>query len=113
MVRILQLKNTEVLEVRLEDKAEVEELSGRRFSFITSRAFTEISRFLKLVSPYLEQNGRLVLMKGPGVVNELSDLGSKGLDGKFQVEDTRKIYLPFSNKERWLISIRRSDTMQP
>jgi len=108
MARALQVKEVEVLDIRLEEKAEAKELSGRRFSFITSRAFTDIWSFIKLTAPYLEKEGRIVLMKGPGAEKELNDLGRKSRDGKFFVAGTRKLNLPFSKGERLLVSIMKS-----
>ena len=108
IIRVLNLKGVEVLSVRLEDKIEVRELSTRQFSFITSRAFTDIHRFIKLASPYMEKEGIIILMKGPGAVNELNDLGRKGMNGKYIVVETKKLYLPFSKGERLLISIKRA-----
>lgn len=107
MIRKLRIIGVEVLNEPLAEKAAVEKLSKRRFSFITSRAFTDTSRFVKLATPYLEMDGRIVLMKGPGAVNELNDQVGKGTGDIFFVTETRKIYLPFSKAERWLISIKR------
>ncbi len=109
IARALHLKEVEVLDVRLEEKITVKELSGRQFSFITSRAFTDILQFVKLTAPYLKVEGRIVLMKGPGAANELKDFGRKGMNEKFSVAETQKLYLPFSKGERLLVSIKGSD----
>jgi hypothetical protein len=47
-------------------------------------------------------------MKGPGIVNEMNNLGQIEMDGNFFEVETKKLYLPFSKKERWLISINRA-----
>ena len=107
IARALNLKGLEVLDIRLEEKEKAKELAARKFSFITSRAFTEISRFMKMASPYLEKGGRIVLMKGPGVANELKVLDSKEVGENFFEVETKKLYLPFSKAERWLVSIKR------
>jgi 16S rRNA (guanine527-N7)-methyltransferase len=108
IARTLNLKEIEVLEDRLEPGIMIKELSSRGFSFITSRAFTDVYTFLKLAEPYLEEGGRIVLMKGPGAVAELNDPGRKETNVNFSVAGAKKLYLPFSDKERWLVSIRRS-----
>jgi len=108
IARALPLKGVEVLDVRLEEKIKVKEFSGRQFSFITSRAVTDICQFVKLTSPYLEKDGRIVLMKGPGAVNELKDLARNGLLEQVYVAETKKLNLPFSKRERYLISIKRA-----
>lgn len=108
IARTLNLNKVEVLGGRLEQGKKLKELSSREFSFITSRAFTDIDKFLKLAAPYLEKGGRIVLMKGPGAVAELNDLGRKLTGVKLTVVEVKKLNLPFSEKERWLVSIRRS-----
>ena len=109
IVRILDLQGVELLNVRLEGTTKVKELSEREFSFITSRAFTDINQFIRLTAPYLVPGGRIVCMKGPGAEKELVTLVQKGLSGKFYVVETRKLQLPFSKAERILIIIKRSD----
>ena len=108
IARTLHLQGVEMFATRLEENIEVQELSGRRFSFITSRAFTDTSQFIKLTQPYLKKDGRIVLMKGPGGVHELNDMGRKGMGQEFSVSEIKKLILPFSKGERLLVSIRRS-----
>jgi len=109
IVRVLDLQGVELLNVRIEETTELEELSERKFSFITSRAFTDIDQFIRLTSPYLLRGGRIVCMKGPGAEKELDTLVRKGLAEKFYVVETKKLQLPFSKAERILIFIKRSD----
>ena len=109
IVRVLDLQGVELLNVRIEETAELKELSGRKFSFITSRAFTDIDQFIRLTAPYLFRGGRIVCMKGPGAEKELDTLVRKGLPEKFYVVETKKLQLPFSEAERILIFIKRSD----
>ena len=108
-VRTLHLQGVEVMNVRLDETAEVKELSGRKFSFITSRAFTDINQFIRLTAPYLAHGGGIVCMKGPGAEKELADLVQQGLFEKFHVTETGKLTLPFSKAERMLVIIKRSD----
>ena len=106
IVRVLQLKGVEMLNIRLEEKSKVTELANRQFSFITSRAFTDTWQFVKLACPYLKKEGRIVLMKGPGVLGELDDPVQKDMNEEFFVSEVKKLCLPFSKGERLLISIR-------
>jgi len=108
IVRTLNLAGVSILNVYLEEKDTPNEVSDQYFSFITSRAFTAIPRFLKLGSPYLAGDGKIIMMKGPGAMAELDDVVQNGLPEQFQVEKKRKLLLPFSKKERWLVSFRRS-----
>ena len=105
VARLLELKGAEVLDVRLEEKKMVQRLSAKKFSFITSRAFTDINRFTKLAAPYLEKDGRVVLMQGPAAVDELNRPALNEMNEKFVVVETKRLILPFAQKERWLISV--------
>ena len=109
IVRVLDLQGVELLNVRIEETTELKELSERKFSFITSRAFTDINQFIRLTAPYLLRGGRIVCMTGPGAEKELDTLVRKGLAEKFYVAETKKLQLPFSEAERILIFIKRSD----
>jgi 16S rRNA (guanine527-N7)-methyltransferase len=107
IVRILDLKEVEVLNTRLDEDVVPEELSGRRFTVITSRAFTDIDRFVRLTEPYLADDGRIVSMKGPGADKELASLKKERLSENFYVSELRRLQLPYSRAERTLVSIRR------
>ena len=109
IARIMDLQGVELLNVRLEETTKLQELSEKKFSFITSRAFTDIMQFVRLTAPYLVPGGRIVCMKGPGAEKELDTLVLKGLPGRFFMAGTRKFQLPFSKAERILVYIKRRD----
>jgi 16S rRNA (guanine527-N7)-methyltransferase len=109
VVRTLGLQDVGLLNVRLEENLERKELSNKKFSFITSRAFTDISRFFRLTAPYLNPDGRIVCMKGPGSEKELIDLKQENLFRKSYGLETRKLKLPFSGAERTLTIIKGSE----
>ncbi|MFC1845190.1 16S rRNA (guanine(527)-N(7))-methyltransferase RsmG [Thermodesulfobacteriota bacterium] len=109
IVRKMDFQGVELLHGRIEENSKLQEFSGRKFSFITSRAFTDSSQFVRLTSTYLAPGGRIVCMKGPGAENELDTLIKKGLPEKFYVSETTKLQLPFSKAERVLIFIKHSD----
>jgi 16S rRNA (guanine527-N7)-methyltransferase len=108
IVRTLNLTGVSTLNVYLEEKSNADAISGQYFTFITSRAFTDIHRFLKLAFPYLAEDGRIIMMKGPAAVAELQTLMQNALPKQVRLEGKRKLLLPFSEKERWLVSFRRS-----
>ncbi len=108
IVRTLNLTGVSPLNVYLEGKSTADAISGQYFTFITSRAFTDIHRFLKLAFPYLAEDGRIIMMKGPAAVAELQTLMQNALPEQIRLEGKRKLSLPFSEKERWLVSFRRS-----
>jgi len=69
VVLSLNLKNVEVICSRIE-KYEPE----NKFSIIVSRAFTSLAEFFACSHHLLDQDGRLLAMKGPDLKNEISDL---------------------------------------
>jgi len=107
IIRTLALQGAEVLDVRLEEKTRAEQLAGRQFSFVTSRAFTDMYQFAILAAPYLAPGGRIVCMKGPGGVQEMDDFNHRARDN-FYVAETKTLQLPFSKAERMLVIIRRA-----
>ena len=108
IIRTLALKEIELLALHLGEKRETGQLAGRRFSFITSRAFTNIQEFVSIASPYLASGGRIVCMKGPGAALELDNFARKGGEN-FYVTETKRFQLPFSKAERMLVVIKRSE----
>ena len=63
---------------------------------------------ITLAFPYLAEDGRIIMMKGPAAVAELQTLMQNALPKQVRLEGKRKLSLPFSEKERWLVSFRRS-----
>jgi len=112
IVRTLNLQDVKVLGVRLEEKIKEQQLSGKQYSFITSRAFTDISKLSILAAPYLSQGGKIVCMKSAGVLSEMNDFLHKGAKDNFFVAQTVKLQLPFSGAERMLLVIKSSDEKQ-
>ncbi len=108
IARVLDLDDLELLNGRLDETVGMQELSGRKFSFITSRAFTDIKRFVRLTAIYLAPEGRIVCMKGPGPDREMARfLQDNGLKASFAAE-TKKVPLCFSKAERNLIILKYS-----
>jgi 16S rRNA (guanine527-N7)-methyltransferase len=107
IIRTLALEEVAVLDVRLERKSNPIELSGRRFSFVTSRAFTDMQEFVSLAAPYLARGGRIVCMKGPGAAEEIRDFAWQASQN-FYVTETVSLQLPFSGAVRNLVVIRKS-----
>jgi 16S rRNA (guanine527-N7)-methyltransferase len=69
--RLLKLDETDVLEQRLESLGKGYEHS---FDVIVSRATFSTVDFLKMARPYVKENGRLILNKGPRFSEELKEL---------------------------------------
>ncbi|MBI5196543.1 MAG: 16S rRNA (guanine(527)-N(7))-methyltransferase RsmG [Nitrospirae bacterium] len=97
IIRLLKLENISVLEQRLENLgAEY----GKAFDIIVSRATFKAADFLKTACPYVKDNGRLVLSKGPGASEEI-----KGIES---VQKILKLKLPLAGDERNLIILKCS-----
>jgi 16S rRNA (guanine527-N7)-methyltransferase len=107
IIRTLNLSGVEVFNIYLDEKKATIELPARHFTMVTSRAFTEVSRFLRLGSAYLREEGRIVMMKGPGLDEELANLAQDDMSKQFQLTEKRKLLLPYAKKERWLVSFSR------
>jgi len=74
IVRVLQLNKVNVLDKRLETLGELYE---RTYDVIVSRATFKIKDFLKKACPFVKEDGRLVLSKGPRVYEEIKELKNK------------------------------------
>jgi 16S rRNA (guanine527-N7)-methyltransferase len=92
MVKILQLEDVEVIEKR------VEEIDHRDLGVALSRALFSIRDFVKKASPFLRENGRMILSKGPKVYEELRKAGIEDLN-----YEVRSLKLPFTGAKRFLL----------
>lgn len=92
MCRILDLSNIHVLEKRIED------VSGLKVDAAVTRALFSIGDFIRIARRILNENGIVILNKGPRLNEEL-----KGLDMKKIVVADLK--LPFEKIIRHLVSI--------
>ncbi|MBI4710376.1 MAG: 16S rRNA (guanine(527)-N(7))-methyltransferase RsmG [Nitrospirae bacterium] len=95
IIRLLKLENISVLEQRVENLgAEYR----KAFDIIVSRATFKVTDFLKTAYPYVKDNGRLVLSKGPGALEEI--------EGIEAVQKIMKLKLPLAGDERNLIILK-------
>ncbi|MBI5665005.1 MAG: 16S rRNA (guanine(527)-N(7))-methyltransferase RsmG [Nitrospirae bacterium] len=99
MTRLLRLSETSVIEQRLELLGKEHE---KRFDVIVSRATFNTTDFLKMACPYVKDNGRLILNKGPKFSEELKDL-EQSYHEKGRVEEVKTVRLPLAGAERNLI----------
>lgn len=99
IVRTLGLKQTAVLEERLEHLGGE---FGHAFDTIVSRATFSVREFLTLACPYVRPGGTLVLNKGPRVRDELAELESHPAM-KICVKEIIDCTLPVRKTERNLV----------
>ncbi len=96
IIRVLKLKGISLLDKRIEALGKNYE---KTYDVIVSRATFKVKDFLKKACPYVKENGRLVLSKGPRGFEEIKELKNKSVIKKI-------IRLPFINTERNLLIIK-------
>ncbi len=99
VIRLLDLKNINAIHTRVQDLHE-NTLYKNRFDAVISRAFTELSNFVDLASPFLNMDGAMYAMKGKQAKKEIS---SELLE-KFQIK-TDYYMLPFERSDRYVITL--------
>jgi len=106
IIRALKLDGIIILNKRIE-------ILGRNYEdaydFIVSRATFKIKDFIKKACPYVKEDGRLVLSKGPGVSEEIKELKSVWDDSEMSGRQSiikKTLRLPFNNTERNLLLIK-------
>ena len=99
IIRLLNLTGISVIEERIEDLGDEYKKS---FDIVVSRATFKIKRFVEIASPYLKENGLLVLSKGPRLIEELDEMPYDGC----YVESILNLQLPFIEDKRNLILLK-------
>lgn len=97
IIRQLQLKNTEVIEKRLEDTKGL-----LTVDVAVTRALFDVKDFFKKASHIVRQGGMLILNKGPKVKDELKAL----MDITY---DLLILNLPLTDIKRYLVIVKLSD----
>lgn len=94
----LGLANVEILHQRIESLA-----NKAFFPIVISRAFTAASNFADLCGPCLEENGKLLAMKGSEAENE-----AKALDDQYKISEIINLNVPGCEAQRHLIIIEKN-----
>jgi 16S rRNA (guanine527-N7)-methyltransferase len=100
--RLLQLKGFEALHSRIE---ELPKTRGGCFDVITSRAFSNLGQFASLAAPLLATGGRMIAMKGPAAVEEMTEAEAALKILNFEISTVFHYDLPFNCGTRRLIII--------
>lgn len=99
VIRNLNLKNIDAVHTRVEDlHSDTGFIS--QFDAVISRAFSELSDFVKLAFPFLKPSGYLFAMKGKTSKNEIT----KEIAQQFDIQ-TQTYELPFEKSERHILSL--------
>ncbi|HEX9022622.1 MAG TPA: 16S rRNA (guanine(527)-N(7))-methyltransferase RsmG [Geobacteraceae bacterium] len=106
VARLLKLEDFEAIHARVES---LHSTHAGRFDVITSRAFSQLEQFVSVAHPLLATGGRLIAMKGPAAVNEITNaesiLGNLG----YKISCNHHYRLPIGMGERSLIVITARD----
>jgi len=105
VIRTLGLDGVEVLAGRVEDEKLLP--SSSIFTHITSRAVTDSSEFLRMVSRLCGVETTVICMKGPKWREELQGVGKLSPAISFQHISTIERELPFSGAKRALLTFSR------
>ena len=103
IIRTIGLKNIGAIQARAEDK-EVMKKFDYSFDVVTSRAFSELGKFLDIAAPYAKKGGMLLAVKGPKGIEELK--GLKDLKGVKSVQ-AKEVRLPFSDITTTLLAFKK------
>ncbi len=102
--RLLSLNNLHIVQSRAEtlDQGAIEPKS---FDLVVARAFTALEPLLEYALPWLKPGGKVIAMKGPEGINELS--AAEPIMKKYRFSDPAvfSYKLPFSQAERQLLII--------
>ena len=96
IIRQLGLKGINVLEQRVEEIG----VDAGAFDVIVSRATFSLEDFIKMACPYINEDGLLIVSKGPKVLEELKEDGSPC---RKAVREVIEVKLPLTDAVRNLV----------
>ncbi len=99
IIRLLGLQGIDAIHSRAQDLHD-KDLYIAGFDAVISRAFTELSNFVELASPFLNKEGTIYAMKGKQAKKEITP----ELLEKFDVTADHYM-LPFEKSDRYIITL--------
>ena len=108
IARTLKLANFTAVHARAES---LFKLSGERYDFILSRAFSSIKNFAELSLPLLADDGKIVAMKGAGGKEEALKTESELAGLMMKIERVIEFKLPVTGDSRSLIIISKANRL--
>lgn len=100
-LRKLNLEKIQAVWGRAEDSNNG--IPRRHFDFVVSRAVGKIENLLELSTPYLGDNGEIILMRGKTGVKEWEQTSKTNQD--LRLINSKKFSLPFGKQERVVLII--------
>jgi 16S rRNA (guanine527-N7)-methyltransferase len=115
VIRILALKDIEVIHARTEELAARKEFAGK-FDAVTCRAFTSLSSFIAIAEPLVKNKGILIAYKSRRVQEEIKRLASdeaamaKDQASRiFGTPEVRPYILPHLDIEQYLVVVKKAN----
>ncbi len=103
ILRTLKLEGVEIIVERVEN-VPADSFTG---ALVTSRAVAEIDDFLRMVHHLIDNDTRIICMKGPKWKEEIAKASSALDDLKMELAQVDEFVLPFSGAKRALLSLRK------
>lgn len=102
VIRRLRLKGIESVCGRAEDTGNG--IPRGHFDLVVSRAVAEIRVLLKLSAPYINEKGKVVLMRGKRGFEEWEEVKKRDAQG-FRLLESKRLFLPFTGHERVILVV--------
>lgn len=99
VIRTLHLENIDAIHSRVQDLQENKAYKNK-FDAVISRAFSDLSGFVELAAPFLNNKGSIYAMKGKNAEKEIASAISKKFDFKID-----HYLLPFEKSDRYVIKL--------
>ena len=101
VIRILGLRGIKSIHARVQEKAAPGKMEGQ-CDIVISRAFSDLTTFLRVAHPFLRKGGLAVAMKGD-VSKEEAGFASEEEKTRFSLQKTEPFCLPFSSFKRTIL----------
>lgn len=102
----LSLKGIDAVHGRAEDYG-VKQGFRESFDYAVARAVADLPVLCEYCLPFVKPGGLFIAMKGPSVEQEMEESGEAVSVLGGEIEDVRKLVLPFSDYERSIVLIRK------
>lgn len=105
IIRRLSLRNVKAITGRAE--VEQNNLKRKSFDFVVSRAVSNLRNVIKLSSPYLNEDGRMIVMRGEKGQLELEAMSKEIENLELSVDKIDVFNLPFNESKRVSIILKK------